>query len=567
MSFSPLLLKPTIIGMRNRWRSSELTPQNNLRDRIVIAFGILVMLGIFFGTHWTILQAQTTPTLGTIPPSLPFSLVGLMLLFTVTISAVASAMGGFYLSEDLDLILAAPIRPLQFYTGRLAQVFIATTWMPLIFLLPFLAGFGVAYHAPIEYYLVAPLILIPFFLAPVCMSVIIATLIFRFIATIRPRITRAFLLLGFFSLLALFLNILKRSLSSVDSTGEIMRLLAVLSLPNTLWLPSRWLASCFHSLLRPGEAVALPELCLICSLAVILLAASYLIIDVFHFAAFSQARNQRTMQIRHKSNAWVQRLGERCFGSQVWAIVAKEYRLLTRDITHLLELAMLCGLCILYVYNLRTFHVLDSIPPDQRIWWQGCLFVINVGMVAFFATAMCTRFVYPSLSREGRAFWILQTSPIDLRKIMAIKFWLWFCPVGLLASIFFIASGSALHISAGRLIIAGFITWVLCYGIVGAALGFGAIFAYFTWEHPSQLAASFGSFIFMLFATMLIMFTLLPSWFIMFPIPIKFQGHHSIWGTRIVTFLLLMLALLINRIACSIIYDRGEKALLSNEWL
>ena len=56
------------------------------------------------------------------------------------------------------------------------------------------------------------------------------------------------------------------------------------------------------------------------------------------------------------------------------------------------------------------------------------------------------------------------------------------------------AVGAAPHFIALKMIS----SWVICYGIVGLGIGLGAYYANFAWEHSTQLAASFGSLVYML---------------------------------------------------------------------
>jgi len=51
---------------------------------------------------------------------------------------------------------------------------------------------------------------------------------------------------------------------------------------------------------------------------------------------------------------------------------------------------------------------------------------------------------------------------------------------------------------------------------VGLAIGLGAVFANFEWEHTSQLAASFGSLVFMLCSTALIALNVVPAMILIF---------------------------------------------------
>ena len=50
----------------------------------------------------------------------------------------------------------------------------------------------------------------------------------------------------------------------------------------------------------------------------------------------------------------------------------------------------------------------------------------------------------------------------------------------------------------------------MSYGIVGLGIGLGAYFAAFSWEHPSQLALSVGSLLYMLSSATLVLVNILP---------------------------------------------------------
>ena len=53
---------------------------------------------------------------------------------------------------------------------------------------------------------------------------------------------------------------------------------------------------------------------------------------------------------------------------------------------------------------------------------------------------------------------------------------------------------------------------IISAGVVAIAIGTGAYFANFDWEHPSQLAASFGSMVYMLVSVMVVSVCLIPAW-------------------------------------------------------
>ncbi len=159
---------------------------------------------------------------------------------------------------------------------------------------------------------------------------------------------------------------------------------------------------------------------------------------------------------------------------------------------------------------------MESFPENIRPWWKNFLFVGNVAMGAFITTAMCTRFVFPSLSLEGRCFWIVQNSPLRIQDVLRIKFWVWFFPVAILSAVFFVSGAYAIGADYRMILVNGVVSIIVCYGLVGLGVGMGALFAQFDWEHASQLAGGFGNLLYMLVATSLIFINLIPSWFLLF---------------------------------------------------
>ncbi|MBN8550682.1 MAG: hypothetical protein J0M12_15305, partial [Deltaproteobacteria bacterium] len=105
-------------------------------------------------------------------------------------------------------------------------------------------------------------------------------------------------------------------------------------------------------------------------------------------------------------------------------------------------------------------------------------------------------------------------------------------------------------------------SWVICYGIVGLAVGMGAFFANFDWEHASQLAASFGSLVFMLFSTLLILMNLMPAGLLIFLRTLKNSGYtfsNTNWYAAVTCGALLLIYL--NFIAARWALNLGEAAL------
>ena len=83
-----------------------------------------------------------------------------------------------------------------------------------------------------------------------------------------------------------------------------------------------------------------------------------------------------------------------------------------RPSSHFLLLLLLVALVLVYLYNFRVLD-LDRIPYMSGVSKNAYAF-LNLGMAGFVMATVTVRFVFPAVSAEGAAFWIIRTAPISL---------------------------------------------------------------------------------------------------------------------------------------------------------
>ena len=71
---------------------------------------------------------------------------------------------------------------------------------------------------------------------------------------------------------------------------------------------------------------------------------------------------------------------------------------------------------------------------------------LNLAMAGFVMATVAVRFVFPAVSAEGAAFWIIRTAPISLRDFLWSKFWTGLVPVLLLTEILIVAGNELLGV-------------------------------------------------------------------------------------------------------------------------
>ena len=485
----------------------------------------------------------------------------LVLFVMLVISSVLSSIGTLFLSEDLELVLSSPISPWRLFWSKFMYVYIVSSWMPLIFIAPVLIAIGQVYHASFWYYAVSGFLLAGWFAIPAALGLLAGVLLVMLIPVYRVREMLIVLFLTSIAGLFMLFQTISLHWNVMRSAGEMLRIVSLMTTADVWWLPSNWLARGIQELLQSGGSGWHVYGTALYFSAAALLSLAYMAIYGFQDQAYSMARNKRRRGRVGSSRAQKALRAAGAFLSPPFrGILGKEARVLSRDIAQAVQVLLLLGLALIYLYNMRVFSAVDSFPESVRPWWKSFMFLGNVCMGAFITTAFCTRFVYPSISLEGRAFWVLQTSPLQMGEIMRVKFWTWLVPVALVSVIFFASGAVVIGAEPVMILVSAASSLLVCYAIVGLALGIGAMFAHFDWEHSSQLAAGFGSFIFMLCAIVLIFANMFPAWLLL-TVRSDFSFRFPAWLYLYVAMNLLAVGVL-NYFVASIVMKKGERALV-----
>ena len=124
-------------------------------------------------------------------------------------------------------------------------------------------------------------------------------------------------------------------------------------------------------------------------------------------------------------------------------------------------------------------------------------------------SAIAARFVFPAVSMEGEAFWIVQAAPVSIKKFLWIKFFLYYIPLIILAEILVVVSNFLLQVSPFMMILSTITIFCLVPAVVGMAIGLGAVYADFKSENPAQVVTSFGGLLLMVLCFCLIAFVII----------------------------------------------------------
>ena len=174
-----------------------------------------------------------------------------------------------------------------------------------------------------------------------------------------------------------------------------------------------------------------------------------------------------------------------------------------RDVSQWSQLLLLLALVMVYLYNFRVLD-LERIPYMSGFLKNMYAF-LNLAMAGFVMSTVTVRFVFPAVSAEGAAFWIIRTAPISLKDFLWSKFWTGLVPVLVLTEILIVSGNNLLGVDPFLKRMSAAAVVFMAFALVGLACGLGARYPRFAADNPSQIAGSYGGVAFMILAVLFIL--------------------------------------------------------------
>jgi ABC-2 type transport system permease protein len=462
-----------------------------------------VAAALFATTFWLTWQLLDYEELGDYLVRLGLGWLFLTFLSFVAFSAVVSALSTFFLSEDLRLLIPAPVPKERLFHSRFARTVGQSAWMVVAFLLPVLIAIGLARCAPSGYYLVAVATVVPFVVIPTALGAVVTLGLVSVFPARRARDVLTLMGLLFAIAIVMLLRFIRpERLLSVQSLPDVTAFFATLQSPVTPFLPSFWAGESLFAALRGGaDPLHLGALWTTALAFTVLARAAF---GRHYFAAWSKAQEAR--KARFTRLALLEPLVRRLpLEPARRALLVKDVKVFLRDTTQWSQLLLLVALALVYVYNFRVLD-LDRLPYMSQVVKNAYAFV-NLAMAAFVTSAVAVRFVFPAVSGEGSAFWIVRTAPVRMSSFLWSKLWTGLVPILLLAEALTVVSNHLLGTAPFlKLLGAGAIAF-MALALVGLACGMGARHPRFGAENVTQVAGSYGGVAFMVLAVLYILAT------------------------------------------------------------
>ncbi len=492
------LLRPKWQMARNRTRHHQ---RGDLRRVVVMSAVALGFWSVAFLLALKLLRYfRSAEDIGALLASKLLAMILLSFGSILLLSNTIAALSNFFLSRDLDQLAAAPVGSGALYRARLAETAMHSSWMVALLLVPLVGAYGVAYRGGLDFVLFALAVFVPFLLIPAAMGSGVTLLLVNVFPARRTRdLLSVIAAMAVAGLVLLFRAARPEQLARPEGFANFMQFVAALDTPSSPWLPSEWVSEAVVKYLS-GKAAWQP-LVRLWAVAAVLVGIGHLLYARGWRRAYSMAQEGATK----RGTALTQRprldRALACLGPLRRELVLKELRVFSRDSTQWSQLVLLAVLLVVYVANVR-YLPLDG--EGVTVLLRNLIPFLNLALAGFVLASIAARFVFPSVSLEGRAWWLLRSSPLPVRELLWAKFWVGAIPLLVLALVLVGATNVMLRVQPFVHVVSLVSIAALVFPLAALALSYGAFHPQFDSENAAQIPTSFGGLLFMVSAVGLI---------------------------------------------------------------
>ncbi len=476
-----------------------------VRDRegakLAVVAGFTVLFGLVMACEYLAFRQGLAEVLNIGPPGAALTLYILeaflaLVLVVSLVSFVATGLWTFYRSSDTAFLLSTPVPLAHLFWLRATETFLLTSWAFVLLGVPAFLALGAAHDGSAPFYLWALVILVLFMVLAGGLGTLLTALAG---AAFRRYRARTAIVLATVALAGAFAFLVGRHV--VPSPGDFYLIFepgisngkpaSLKFIEHRFWFwPSHPLAVSLFA----GVRVTTAGSDALAAAAWVLPAFALLTAGVIGRRLFAA-----TLPIVAEGPASAGRLGARravagaafprFLRGPVGAVIERDLVILGRSPHELGRAGFIVFLLALYTAILFVAPLAEALEQPEAV---ARLFFLDLMAVGYFVTAFGIRFVFPSLSLEGREAWILFAGPLPIGRLFLGKFLAYSTILGVTVGP--IALGGALRLATFPTLLGvfGLLLALLIVTTVTVSLAFGLLWPNFRQANADRIATNAG---------------------------------------------------------------------------
>lgn len=412
-----------------------------------------------------------------------------ILIFSTLIATFAS----HYLAQDLPRLIHAPISARRLFYARSIQAWAQTSWMILLFALPTLMNSGVLLDASWFFYLSMPLCLFILTLYTSSIACGLALILARLFPAKRIQELLVILLVAVFIYFYIKLHASRPDrFFKEDGFQDVVEMVNQLkSLGDSFSIAGLCSDAIFASIKGDFNRWFIAMSPLIAGLITLIIILGFIAESIYlpgYWLAQEGIGNVNLKPGKSRIPKYAATIHQ--------AIRKRETLIFWRSPSQWTQLLLVGSLVIVYFFNFKYFHILHKTGFFTNI----TLVFTHMGLCGMIFIMLASRFLFPSISTEGKALWVIQSAPITAFDLLYAKIKWARPPMLILAIAMSILSAWLTDLSWPWMIVSFWSSLMIAWAIVSLGISMGAAQPRFNLSNPAMVASSLGGIAFMLVA-------------------------------------------------------------------
>ncbi len=422
------------------------------------------------------------------------SMVLFVFFLTINLGNIIVAYSTLYKSDEVGFLLTHPISFEKIFIVKFLDNFFHSSSTLFVVGVSVLAGYGSVFAMPLTFYLfVMVAMVMPFMLLAATIAVILLLCLMKLATKVNVRRLIMGLLIGYLALVYFYF----RFTNPMQLTEQVMKFYPNVNAyfsqfdPKFIaYLPNHWLADSLYFFARGDTGAALPYV-------VVLILATFgsvllclLVANRLYYPTWVCSR-ELLIHKRSTSSKPSRLLGFQTasfLDRQTEVLLKKDFWQFVREPSQWLHLLILFFLIVVFVTSIVTLKLKMTLPFLQTV-----SYLIVMTFNGFLIASVALRFVFPAISLEGQAFWMIRSAPINLRKVYWLKFIVGLAFVLVVAEFLSLLSNYPLREHKPLLLATLGGSLALSIGLVALDLAAGAYFANYREKSAIRVASSQGA--------------------------------------------------------------------------
>ncbi len=510
------LLSPRILAVKNGMSGSSRKSKKKTIIMIIVGIGFWTLM--FVLSTKTLRYFRSTEIIGDILAHHLLSMLFLTFFGLLIFSNIITALSNFYLSNDLELCHSSPASLDEIFLSRSIFTVFDSSWMVVIFGLPIMMSYGWVYNAGAGFYFDLVQLGLALTVTASGAGILITVIMVSIFPAQKTR--DIIMLLMIFLVIALYIMfrlMRPERLVDPDAFFSIVQYVSALKAPDHAFLPTHWITEVLWAHLREktNDSYVFNVL-LLWSTAGALVFINVWIGRVTYFSGFSKSQEAKRRRAGKGILDKTVMIMRKPFNDDLASILEKDIRIFFRDNTQWSQLLLLAALVVVYLYN---FSVLPLERSAIRLeFLQNTVAFLNLGLASFVLASVAVRFIFPAVSAEGKSFWIIQTSPLSIKRFLIGKYLIYIFPMLVLGETLIVLTNRLLDVSTFMMVLSSITMFFAIFALVSLGIGMGAMYPRFKFENITQVSTGFGGLVYMilsaLFMTVIILLESVPVYIV-----------------------------------------------------